>query len=143
MAGERNAPDGRVAEAVDITEERLMTCGRVAAAGGVAKKGERSNGRVGVTGRVAEKRASACSRVLACGITKECPSADTRAEAPVGQAQQRVCPDSRVIQAGGEAPKGEIPLRQVGSRTALIGRVTGCARLRGKRKARDYQQGKK
>ena len=49
----------------------------------------------------------------------------------------------RVIHAGAKALKGEIPLRQVGSRTARIGRVTGRSQLRGKRKANDYQGDKK
>ena len=69
------------------------------------------------------------SSIFVCGVGQESRGAHSCAEVPVGNAQQRVCPDSGVIKAGGEALKGEKALGQVASRAARIGRVTGCSRL--------------
>ena len=55
------------------------------------------------------KSAPAPVAVFCYRVAKKRPCTDTRVEAAVGEAQNRIYTNCRVVHAAGEAQKGEVP----------------------------------
>ena len=134
--GERSI--GRVVAASSIARERKSTGGRVVEAFGVAKEGERSIGCVGRARGVAQKRPGASGRVWSAVLARSVPAPVAVLKLPVVRLRSEYT-NRIIVDAGGEAPKGEVPFRGVASRVASIWRRTDGLRLLRKREARKHQ----
>src|SRR6266511_2615102 len=147
---------GRVAAAFGVARKRVKTVGRVAGAGGVAQERERSICRVADAGRVEKKRersvggvlgargvaqespgASGC--ILVCRVEQERAGTDTCAEAAVGKAQERKYTVCRIVDAGGTAKKGTLPLCRVAAGITAVGRGTDPESFRGRHQTKERQ----
>src|SRR6266498_3506068 len=153
---ERLNTGGRVAAAFGVARKRIKTVGRVAGAGGVAQERERSICRVADAGRVGKKRERSVGGVLgARGVAQESPGAsgcilvcrveqqragtDTCAEAAVGKAQERIYTVCRIVDAGGTAKKGTLPLCRVAAGITAVGRGTDPESFRGRHQTKERQ----
>ena len=133
VACKRQISGGRVVGAGGVVLERLVTGGGIDAAGSIAKEGERSGGRVEAAFTIAQKRPGASGGILVSGVGKERPRADTCAEVAVGEAQERIYSDRRVVCAAGETKNGILPFRCVATWIAAVWRRADCLRRLKKR----------
>src|SRR6266540_1496343 len=136
---ERRITVGRIAKAGGVAQERLNTGGRVAAAFGVGKKRERSVGGVLGARGVAQESPGASGCILVCRVEQQRAGTDTCAEAAVGKAQERIYTVCRIVDAGGTAKKGTLPLCRVAAGITAVGRGTDPESFRGRHQTKERQ----
>ena len=126
VALERSVADCRIVVAAGVAKERLITVGRVLQASSVVVESEKTGCRVVVARAIFEKGCCTDARISISSVRKEWPGTDTGVVATGGNALERIPTSCCIVDAGGEAQKGALPLCCV--RRAIGGRAIASVR---------------